>query len=181
RVLALTYLVLQSVSPLLRFKITHTSEAYIFMTIALALMLFENQILEGLRSVWPLRTRTQRRAERTRQQLQQIKVDKKSTLGVVYMSGDDLSYHKLTSTLLIERWQILRDKLDSEGIRLLFDIAERPDDSTLQTWFEALYEAESKFGVTVWHPTQLGVTGEMPQFPHELGLNIYLENAEQRR
>ncbi|MBI3416899.1 MAG: hypothetical protein HY043_16535, partial [Verrucomicrobia bacterium] len=82
--------------------------------VGLALMLFEEQVLAWVRGAWPLRGRANRQAAETERKLARIKQDQSATLGVIYMSGDDLCYQKLTPTLLMSRWRILRDKLDSE-------------------------------------------------------------------
>src|SRR5207237_6783545 len=81
---------------------------------------------------------------------------------------------------LMSRWTILRDKLDSDGIRLLFGLADRPDDATLENWFSDLYEAEKKAGVTLWHPMQICEAAESPLLKPELGLNVVVESAQQR-
>ncbi|MSU64056.1 MAG: hypothetical protein EXS31_16965 [Pedosphaera sp.] len=103
-----------------------------------------------------------------------------SNLGVVYMSGDDLSHLKLTPALLMSRWTILRDRLDSSGVELLFGLAGRPDDATLERWFTRLYESEKKAEVTLWHPCQLCVNEEKSIFDSNLGLHIQVESAEAR-
>ena len=82
------------------------------------------------------------------------------TLAVVYMSGDDLSHLKLTPAVLLARWRILRDQLDSEGLRWLVGMAEHPPDEVIEERFEKLYAAEKKFSTTLWHPVQLAVSGE---------------------
>ena len=78
------------------------------------------------------------------------------------MSGDDLSFHKLTPELLVTRLQILRDRLGSGGMRLLSQVRSLPGDAELTQWFKALYELERQGDVTLWHPMQLVVAGETP-------------------
>jgi hypothetical protein len=118
-----------------------------------------------------------------------------ATLGVVYMSGDDLSSLKLAPELLMSRWRILRDKLSSEGLGLLASLGQSPDDATLQSWFQALRDAEARAGVTLWHPSQLCLAadtreggtaastgpGPAPAFPPESGLNIPVATPTERQ
>lgn len=153
---------------------------YSFLVFGLVLMTFEKPLIAWWQKVFEADERAKEREEQTQQKLQQIKNDKSAVLGIVYMSGDDLSYHKLTPNLLMERWSILRDKLDSEGIRLLSEMARCPDDPTLKQWFQNLYDTEKKFDVTLWHPLQVVVNGAATLLRPELGLNIRVENLEQR-
>jgi len=102
-------------------------------------------------------------------------------LGVVYMGGDDLSYQKLTPALLMDRWNLLRDRLASDAIGLLHDMAQRPNPAVLEGWFSALYELEKKFDVTLWHPSQVCLAEEAPRFRPELGLHLVVQNQEQRQ
>lgn len=78
------------------------------------------------------------------------------------MSGDDVSALKLTPDLLMTRWALLRDRLDSSVVPILAELAGKPDDQTLKNWFQELYEAEKAAGVTLWHPLQLRVKGVTP-------------------
>ncbi len=96
------------------------------------------------------------------------------------MSGDDLSFHKLTPELLMSRLQILRDRLGSGGMRLLAQAQSLPDDAELTQWFKALYELERRGDVTLWHPMQLVVAGEEPALADELGLNLRVASAGER-
>ena len=102
----------------------------------------------------------------------------------------------------MSRWALLRDKLDSSGARLLALLNERPDDATLAQWFKELYELEKKHDVTLWHPLQIVVSGlvsegvregksadshtpahpltHLPVLPERLGLNLPVDNVEQR-
>jgi hypothetical protein len=96
-------------------------------------------------------------------------------LGIVYMSGDDLSFLKLTPDLLMTRWGILRDRLDSQTIQLLAEMGGKPDDTTVRSWFQQLYDAEKQAAVTLWHPIQLSEgTPSTPRLSPELGLTISL-------
>lgn len=104
-----------------------------------------------------------------------------AALGVVYMSGDDLSHQKLTPELLMDRWSILRDSLGSKTISTLFEAIENPSDDQLRQSFEELYAAEKQADVTLWHPSQLHAAGETPRFKPELGLNIETSDAAQAR
>ncbi|MBI2947568.1 MAG: hypothetical protein HYY23_07970 [Verrucomicrobia bacterium] len=104
-----------------------------------------------------------------------------ATLGVVYMGGDDLSYQKLTPALLMDRWNLLRDRLASDAIGLLHEMAQRPDPATLEAWLGGLYELEKKFDVTLWHPSQVCLATETPRYRPELGLHLVVQSDEQRR
>jgi len=104
-----------------------------------------------------------------------------NVLGVVYMSGDDLSHLKLTTAVLMARWRILRDQLDSEGVRWLFGMLQQPSDELLEQRFEKLYTLEKQFKVTLWHPSQLHVERQAPGFAPGLGLNIPVATVEDRQ
>jgi hypothetical protein len=102
------------------------------------------------------------------------------TLGVVYMSGDDLSSQKLTADLLMTRLALLREKLGSEGIRLLLKMQSLPEDVSLRQWLASLYELEMKHDVSLWHPLQLVVGGEQASFREQLGLTLVVDSSTQR-
>jgi len=107
-------------------------------------------------------------------------------LGIVYMSGDDLSALKLTPDLLMSRWTLLRDRLDSRTTPLLHELAGEPDDETLRGWFQELYDAENQAGVTLWHPMQLSATGQTGSgsaagCAPELGVTIPVADEAQRQ
>ncbi|HXJ73049.1 MAG TPA: hypothetical protein VNM37_09350, partial [Candidatus Dormibacteraeota bacterium] len=127
------------------------------LTAGLALMAFESEALAWLRHLAFWRRRTSNRLAREGSLLEQVRNDHNRALGIVYMSGEDLSFHKLTPELLMNRAAILRDQLDSKGIRLLDKTHVLPDDPTLSRWLGMLYELEKKSDVTLWHPLQLGV------------------------
>jgi hypothetical protein len=152
--------------------------AYSVMFIGLVLMVFEVQIVRWARRLGLFQRG--KRAAGVETALNEIKTNKSATLGIVYMSGDDLSFHKLTPDLLMERWTILRDRLGSETIQLLFGVLGKPDDATLRGWFEKLYAIEKQSDVTLWHPSQLYVSGEKQGFAPELGLNMAADSEEQR-
>lgn len=103
-----------------------------------------------------------------------------ASLGIVYMSGDDLSHLKLTVDLLMTRWMLLRDKLSSSAVSLLQNITSAPDDETLKKDFHDLYEAEKRAQCTLWVPSQLVVPDEAAVFSPELGLNIPVESEAER-
>ncbi|HUL51272.1 MAG TPA: hypothetical protein VLU94_01675 [Candidatus Nitrosotalea sp.] len=103
-----------------------------------------------------------------------------ATLGVVYMSGDDLSSRKLTPDLLMTRWMLLKNKFSSDGLHLISGLLEKPDDQSLEQWFSILHKAEDQSDVTLWHPSQLMIEGEIARFPVESGLNITVKSAEER-
>ncbi len=153
---------------------------YFLMFVALVLILFSGPVTEWLRKAFSIRTSTERLDEAIQKGLIEIKEKKSATLGVVYMSGDDLAFQKLTPDLLMTRWTILRDKLDSSGLRLLCGMANRPDDAKLRNWFNDLYETEKAADVTLWHPMQIVVAGETPALSPELGVNVAVENQQRR-
>jgi hypothetical protein len=146
----------------------------------LALMALEPELLAWLRNLPPLRARAVRLREKERQSLETTRRDPEHALGVVYMSGDDLSFYKLTPDLLVTRLQILRDRLGSGGLRLLHRLRPWSDDGALAQEFKRLYELEKKHDVTLWHPLQLVIAGERPSLRPELGLNLVVEDAVQR-
>ncbi|MBL9174736.1 MAG: hypothetical protein JNL10_14455 [Verrucomicrobiales bacterium] len=102
-------------------------------------------------------------------------------LGIVYMSGDDLSSLKLTPALLMSRWRLLRDRLGSTGISLLHRITGELDDAALERLFQGLFDLESRHAVTLWNPRQLVVDGEAPSLDPSLGLNLTVPDESQRR
>jgi hypothetical protein len=147
---------------------------------ALGLMAFEPEVLAWLRNLtlarWP---RAQQRKQE-REALEQTRRDPHRALGVVYMSGDDLSFYKLNPQLLMTRVGILREQLGSRGMDLLSELHRLPDDRLLAEWFESLYQLEKTHEVTLWHPVQLVVAGEPPSLPVESGLNLVVENDRKR-
>jgi hypothetical protein len=153
---------------------------YSLMFIGLMLMVFEPALLRALERFEIFRHDRTQKEKDTQNALAEIKASRSATLGVVYMSGDDLSHLKLTPDLLMERWTILRDRLGSNVIQMLFGALDRPDDVTLRQWFDALYAAEKRADVTLWHPLQVNVAGEKPRFAAELGLIIAVESIAQR-
>jgi hypothetical protein len=148
--------------------------------VAIVAMFFEKQTMAGLKRDSRRSNSTALDRDEVQRKLAQVKAERQGTLGVVYMSGDDLSYLKLTPALLMSRWKILRDKLDSDGLELLSRLASCPADADLEAGFKALYEAEKTADVTLWHPMQLGLAGET-RFKPELGLNITVETAEKKQ
>ena len=148
--------------------------------LALLLILLEEPIKRWLKRTAPIRPHQKPSPNDIQERLPGTEAEKSATLGIVYMSGDDLAFQKLTPDLLMDRWSILRDKLDSFGLRLLFGLANRPDDSTLRNWFEDLYAAEKASEATLWHPMQIVVGGETPPLSPDLGLNLTVENVERR-
>jgi len=167
-------------NPVGRFVGNHATFTFGVLTAGLALMAFESEALTWLREL-PLRR--QRRANRQAREgslLEQVRNDTNRALGIVYMSGEDLSFHKLTPELLISRVTVLRDQLDSGGLRLLSKVHALPDDPTLSRWFGNLYELEKKYDVTLWHPLQLVIAGEPARLRSESGLNLFVEDAGTR-
>jgi hypothetical protein len=153
---------------------------YFLMGIALLLIFFGKPITTWLKNSFSVRSSTERSDEKIQKELAEIKEKKNATLGVVYMSGDDLAFQKLKPDLLMARWAILRDKLDSAGLGLLAGMTNRPDDATLKKWFEDLYEAEKASDVTLWHPMQIVVGNETPALNSDLELNLAVENQQRR-
>ena len=158
----------------------HHGAAGAVLVLGLALMACESQVLAWLRNWHPWPGFRSRRQEKQQAALEQFRRDPNRALGVVYMSGDDLSFHKLTPELLVTRLQILRDRLGSGGIRLLARVQSLAQDPEVTRGFAALYELEKKSDVTLWHPAQLIVAGETPWLRPELGLNLIVESASQR-
>jgi hypothetical protein len=189
------------------FVTAYPTLSYGVLIVLLALAVFEDQFLAWLKSTSLVRRRREARAAERRRKLDEYKSDSNRAFGVVYMSGDDLSYLKLTPELLMSRWTILRDKLDSGGLRLLAELHDRPDDATLAEWFKELYELEKKHDVTLWHPMQIVlrspvassqlpvVSGQLSgaesrhwqlttdnwQLPPELGLNLPVDGEATRQ
>jgi hypothetical protein len=147
---------------------------------ALGLMAFEPEVLCWLRNSRLVRRRKVRQRELQREALEQFRLDPRQTLGVVYMSGDDLSFYKLSAELLMTRVHVLRETLGSRGLDLLSHLHGLPDDALLTQWFKSLYELEKRHEVTLWHPAQLVLAEEPPNLPVELGLNLVVENAGKR-
>jgi hypothetical protein len=173
--------VLQFLSqPFSRYLDHHFGAAGVVLVVSLALMAFEHEIVEWVRRSRLWRGLGARRQAKEQAALDQIRRDPNRVLGVVYMSGDDLSFHKLTPELLITRLQILRDRLGSGGMRLLAQAQPLPDDAELTQWFKALYELERRADVTLWHPLQVVVAGEEPRLPEKLGLNLSVASASER-
>jgi hypothetical protein len=146
----------------------------------LALMAFEAEALAWLTRLPPFRRRAAARLKDEQRRLEQYRSDTHRTVGIVYMSGDDLSYRKLTAELLMTRASVLRDQLDSGGVCLLSKMRLLPDDDTLSQWFNNLYALEKKHEVTLWHPLQLVIRGEPAAVRPELGLNLIVDDAGQR-
>jgi hypothetical protein len=104
----------------------------------------------------------------------------KARLAVVYMSGDALSSGSLTPELLLKRWCILRDRLDSTGQRCLDRLLRCPDDAALLGAFASLASAERRHDLTLWHPSQLVVSGEQAALSPSLGLNLVVDSPAEK-
>jgi hypothetical protein len=179
--LATVYLVLILFGGSLDVDLTaYPALAYSLMFLALLLMAFESGLVKRLRRSDAVRRQEQTRQSKTQAALKEIKASRSATLGVVYMSGDDLSHQKLTTGLLMERWTILRDRLGSNVIQMLLGALTPPADATLRQWLDTLYGAEKRSDVTLWHPIQLAVAGERPALAPELGLTVHAQDAAQR-
>src|SRR5207302_8487551 len=112
--------------------------------------------------------------------LEQLRTELKRAIGIVYMSGDDLSFQKLTADLLMTRTSLLRDHLGSRTIQFLSTAHSLPDDKTLSDWFSRLYELEKKHDVTLWHPLQVVIANDPPPLRPECGLNLTVVDAAER-
>jgi hypothetical protein len=146
----------------------------------LVLIGFEPEVLAWLRRLPLCRLRIERRSAHVRQALDRFRQDPDRALGVVYMSGDDLSFLKLSPGLLRGRMRVLRDQLNSGGFRLLCKMHRLPDDDSLARDFESLYELEQKHDVTLWHPCQLVLDGKSSGFQTGDGLTLTVENEAHR-
>jgi hypothetical protein len=151
-----------------------------FVAVGLVLMGFEPEVLGWLRRLPLCRLQIERRSARVRQALDRFRQDPDRALGVVYMSGDDLSYLKLSPGLLTGRLRVLRDQLDSGGLRLLCKMHRLPQDDSLERDFGSLYELEQKHDVTLWHPCQLVLDGESSGFLTGCGLTLTVEDEAHR-
>ncbi|MEW6158051.1 MAG: hypothetical protein AB1813_11500 [Verrucomicrobiota bacterium] len=148
---------------------------------ALLAMAWDDRVLQWLKKSSLLRSGLQRRRARQDQALEAFRNDPQRALAVVYMSGDDLSFHKLTPDLLMTRWTLLRDKLDSTGLKLLAQLNALPADGDVEAGFKALYALEKGGDATLWHPMQLVISGQTPRLPPELGVNLEVPSEEIRQ
>jgi hypothetical protein len=164
-----------------RYLDQHAAAAVVVALLGLTLVAFEAETLAWLEGLPLRRRRRVRQREQEQVALEKIRLDPNRVLGVVYMSGDDLSFHKLTADLLMTRLRILRDQLGSGGLQLLAKISSLPPDDLLAESFKRLYELEKRHDVTLWHPMQLGVTGGQAALQEGLGLNLWVENEAQRQ
>jgi hypothetical protein len=144
------------------------------------LMAYEPEILKLLARFPWASGRRQDAQTSCRRGLDLWKSDPNNALAVVYMSGDELSYLKLTPELLVSRARILRDKLGSGGLALAWELTRLKDDQGLAEGFGALHALEKRHQVTLWHPMQLVSPEEPGRLREELGLNLHLEDGGQR-
>ncbi|HEY0455236.1 MAG TPA: hypothetical protein VGE41_02610, partial [Verrucomicrobiae bacterium] len=158
-----------------------------FLGAGLLAIVFEKQILDWMKKAAPRWFKgsgdydavvTQSETQPTKSLLNIALARENRTLGIVYMSGDDLSAAKLNPDLLLSRWKVLRDQLASKGTRLLFKTAAQADDATVHQWFAELFRTEAEAGVTLWHPVQLVIAGEPCSLDSSLALNITVPDAE---
>jgi hypothetical protein len=143
--------------------------------------------LEQLLMECRLRRREVMALRRRQERLHQIRGAPNRRLAIVFIGSDDLSAlsldtsdRKLTPRLSIERWRILRDRLGSDALQFLANIAGRPGDETLEGWFHLLHNLEDKANVTLWHPRQLCVRGAAPALLARDNLHIEVESEAQR-
>lgn len=146
----------------------------------LALALAEPEILRFAKGVRNSTGRGRRRREAEERALAALRADPDRAFGLVYMSGDDLSFLKLTPELMMTRLRLLRDKLDSSGLKLLATLVPWPEDAAIEGRFRALYEAERGADVTLWHPCQLVASGQRPALDPALGLGIAVAGETER-
>jgi len=167
-------------NPVGRFVGNQPTFTFGLLTAGLVLIAFESELLAWLRHLPLCRRLTAKRQAREGRLLEQVRSDTNRALGIVYMSGEDLSFYKLTPELLMSRAAVLRDQLDSGGIRLLSRMHALPDDQTLSRWLGNLYELEKKHDVTLWHPMQLAIAGESTRLRSDSGLNLFVQDAGTR-
>lgn len=106
--------------------------------------------------------------------------DRDRSLGLVYMSGDELSAVRLSASMISDRWEVLRERLDSPGARVLRRLHGKMSDLEIQAALGDLEDAERRSKVTLWHPAQVAVGSEPPDIPANLGLTIRVRNWEEK-
>ena len=179
--LAVGHLVLAALGRRLNLDvISFSGVIYFLMGVALLLIFFGNPVAAWLKKAFSIRSSTERLDDEIQKGLAEVKTKQNATLGIIYMSGDDLAFQKLKPDLLMARWAVLRDKLDSAGLRLLCGMTNCPDDATVKRWFDNLYQAEQAADATLWHPMQLVVGNETPALSPDLGLNLAVKDPQQR-
>ena len=85
-----------------------------------------------------------RRQQVLGQRLEEYRKDPNRSFGVVYMSGDELSYHKLKPALMMSRWNTLEERLGSKCTRLLTSLHDLSGPEHLEYWITRLYELEQR-------------------------------------
>ena len=154
------------------------SVAYPVFGLGLVTLLCEPRLARVLTAV--RRRRVTRGAQQLHQQFLNKVADGTVALGIVYMSGDELSADRLAPSLLIERWRDLRDRFGSTGLSCLRAMVRAPDDVTLESWLTALHEAETRHNVTLWHPIQLAIQDVASPFHLDPGLRLIVESEKAR-
>jgi hypothetical protein len=101
-----------------RFVTAHPLETSLPLVVVLASMIFEGELLRWFKESSLFRAQTERARRKQAECLQQFKDDPDRALAVVYTSGDDLGFQKLTAELLVDRLRILRDQLGSQALFL---------------------------------------------------------------
>ncbi|MGK0185669.1 MAG: hypothetical protein ACI9R3_001447 [Verrucomicrobiales bacterium] len=146
-----------------------------------ALAAFEDKVVAGLKRI-PLAAgiRTKREARR-RELMDEYCNDPKRSFAVVYMSGDELSYHKLNPAILMSRWNVLQERLGSRSTQLLSHLHQQPESTALERNFTELYELECHHDVTLWHPLQLVVDGTESALPEYPQLHIRVASEKERQ
>jgi hypothetical protein len=173
--LAILHLILVLIDPLTGFNVQKgTTLALPFAATALILILAAPSA-----RAW-LQRRPLRHSQAPDQRLARRLASGDARLGVVYMGGDELSALQWTPDRVLDRWLILRDRLESTGARVATQLTGCADDATLREWLTALWEAEQRGGVTLWHPLQLVLENQTPPLPPELGLNVVVTDRIQR-
>src|SRR5437660_6801048 len=93
--------------PVGRFLGAPTPLSFGVLAAGLVLMAFERDVFAWLRRLPLWRRRAAQRQASEERLLEQLRNDPERALGIVYMSGDDLSFQKLTADLLMTRTSLL--------------------------------------------------------------------------
>jgi hypothetical protein len=73
----------------------HSPLTFLLAVPTLGCLFFDRLLIAAFRQIMGIERRCEHRVQETKRKLEQIKVDKSATLGVVYMSGDDLACRQL--------------------------------------------------------------------------------------
>lgn len=147
---------------------------------AMLVIAWERQLYAAFATLPFVRRAQLRKAKRIDDSVRAYREDKDRSLGIVYMSGDELSSAHLSASVVTERWEVLRERLDSPGARVLRRLHGGMSDLEIQAALGELEDAERKENVTLWHPAQVAVGAEPPAIPADLGLTIRVSNWEEK-